>query len=153
MEEGMGLCYFGRQLIASTYQEVCRGAFNSMLVTAALKSEAIGSLMKAVGITAKRFPAAHNLFFFGAIAGGTRGALVVVINKLDFFNMKKHYEKPYQVFQFALTFFASLKMAEFTCKSFNVPVRLSAKVVIIGLSDYGLSLFVNELFDPMRSPK
>ena len=148
----MGLCYFGRQLITSTYQEVCRGSFNSLVVTVALKSEAAGSLMKVVGITAKRFPAAHNLLFFGAIAGGTRGAMIVVIDKLDFFNMKKRYEKPYQVFRFAVTFFASLKMAEFTCRCFNVTVNLSAKVVVIGLSDYGLSLFMDELFDPMRSP-
>lgn len=149
----MGLCYFGRQLIAATYQEACRGAFNGMVLTAALKSQPVESLMKVVGITTRNFPASRNLFFFGAVAGGTRGALVIAIDKLDVLNIKESYEKPYQVFRFAITFFASLKMAEFTCKSFNIPVKLSWKVVFIELSDYGLSLAMNQVFDPLRSPK
>ena len=149
----MGLCYFGRKLIVSTYQEACKGAFNGMVLTAALKSPPFESLMKVVGITTRNFPASRNLFFFGAVAGGTRGALVVVIDRMDFLSIKESYEKPYQIFRFAITFFASLKIAELACKSFNVPMNLSWKVVFIELSDYGLSLAMNQVFDPLRSPR
>lgn len=142
------LCRFGRQLVTAGYEGVCRSAFNNTLIAGALQSAAVESLLKVVGLTSKGLPTPFNMFLFGAFAGGVREAMGVVIDKFDVFDIKTQYEKPYHIFRFALTFFASIKAAEYMCHDFNIPVTLTRSVVLMELGDYGLGMFVDVMFNP-----
>jgi type III secretory pathway component EscT len=141
------LCHFGRQLVTEGYKGVCRSAFNNTLIAGALHSTAVESLLKVVGLTSKGLPSPFNMFLFGAFAGGTRECIGVVIDKFDVFDIKKQYEKTYHTIRFALTFFASIKAAEYMCHDFNIPVTLTKSVVLMELGDYGLGLFVDVMFN------
>ena len=144
------LCSFGRQLVTSGYKGVCRSAFNNTLIAGALQSTAVESLLKVVGLTSKGLPSPFNMFLFGAFAGGVRGAMEKVIDKFDVFELKNEYEKVYHVTRFVLTFFASIKAAEYMCHDFNIPVTLTKSVVLMELGDYGLGMFVDVMFNPKQ---
>lgn len=144
----MVLCRFGRQAVTTGYGEVCRIAFNNTLIAAVLQSAAVESLLKVVGLTSEGLPSPLQMFIFGTFAGGTRGALTVAVDKFDILNIKEKHEKAYHVARFVITFFASLKTAEYMCHDFKVPVELTHSVVLIQLADYGLGVGVDILFNP-----
>jgi len=146
------LCRFGRQLVTSGYEGVCRSAFNNTLIAGVFQSAAVESLLKVVGLTSKGLPSSFNMFLFGAFAGGVRGAMGKVIDRFnnEVFDIKNQYEKPYHIIRFALTFFASIKAAEYMCHDFNIPVTLTKSVVLMELGDYGLGMFVDVMFNPKQ---
>ena len=150
----MVCCRFGRQATTIGYREVCRSAFNNTLIAAFLQSAAIESLLKIVGLTSQGLPSPLQMFIFGTFAGGARGALTVVVdkifaeNKFEILNIKEKHEKAYHVARFVITFFASLKTAEYMCHDFKVPVELTHSVVLMQVADYGLGVGVDILFNP-----
>lgn len=143
----MKLCYFGRHFTGTTYQEMSRGVFNMLVLTTLVKTNIISKSSGMLGIS-PTFPSRRSMVVLGGVSGAIRGALTALIHRIDILKLKDDYPGTYRTIHAALSTFIGIKLGSSLCQLARIPLQVSWKVVAVSLSDYGISMFMDQVFDP-----